>query len=248
MSSSSLIEIISSKSGTYLVFKSEAYIANCLRAHGIYQFELIKTACELIEKRGNGGLLVDIGAHIGSFSIPVAFNTECSVIAFEAQRRVSHLLGANYELNNIPNAEIHHVALSGPEAPSEIEIPCVDYSQSGNFGAFSIRPDVRQQGVASKLPFINETEKVEVRTLDSYALENVALIKVDVEGEELEVFKGAIDTIIMNKRPPLLFECWQHEGFEEKRKETIDFVTSLGYKCIFSEDEVIAIPPQLNFG
>jgi hypothetical protein len=47
--------------------------------------------------------------------------------------------------------------------------------------------------------------EVEVRTLDSYAFRNVRVIKVDVEGSEMEVLEGGRETILRD-RPPLIVE------------------------------------------
>ena len=47
--------------------------------------------------------------------------------------------------------------------------------------------------------------EVEIRTLDSYAFTNVCVIKVDVEGSEMEVLEGARETILRD-RPPLIVE------------------------------------------
>ena len=47
--------------------------------------------------------------------------------------------------------------------------------------------------------------EVEVRTLDSFAFRDVCVIKVDVEGSEMEVLEGARETILRD-RPPLIVE------------------------------------------
>lgn len=49
------------------------------------------------------------------------------------------------------------------------------------------------------------TRKIEIRTLDSFQLENIGFIKVDVEGHELEVLLGAENTL-KKTRPKLLVE------------------------------------------
>ena len=46
---------------------------------------------------------------------------------------------------------------------------------------------------------------VEVRTLDSYAFRDVRVIKVDVEGSEMDVLEGGRETILRD-RPPLIVE------------------------------------------
>ena len=53
-----------------------------------------------------------------------------------------------------------------------------------------------------------EALRVEVRTLDSYSFSDVALIKIDVEGGELDVLRGAVATVAQNS-PVLIIEVEQ---------------------------------------
>jgi hypothetical protein len=69
-----------------------------------------------------------------------------------------------------------------------------------------------------------------VFTLDSGAHQNVRLIKIDVEGHELEVIKGGIETIKKNNYPPIIFEAWTWKPwFEPKRKALLEYLEGHGY-------------------
>lgn len=78
--------------------------------------------------------------------------------------------------------------------------------------------------------------EVETKTLDSFNIENVGFIKIDVEGFEEKVIRGGLLTIIKNNYPPILFECWQvgynticGEMTQEKHDSLYNLLTSLNY-------------------
>ena len=73
------------------------------------------------------------------------------------------------------------------------------------------------------------------KTLDEFGLDNIGLIKIDVEGMEEKVLKGGIGTIIRNNYPPILFECWDvgYTGMtQEKHDSLFNFLNSLGYEIL----------------
>ena len=80
------------------------------------------------------------------------------------------------------------------------------------------------------------TVQVETRTLDSFHLENVGFLKIDVEGHELAVLRGARGTLAANDYPPILFESWRPDREQEGipavklREELFSFMQGLGYK------------------
>jgi FkbM family methyltransferase len=85
---------------------------------------------------------------------------------------------------------------------------------------------------------INNTPFIEVPTkqLDTYQLENIGFIKIDVEGHEKEVLEGAIETLKKNNYPTFKYKRWIPKDGEENmipkqqlRNELFQFIESLGY-------------------
>jgi FkbM family methyltransferase len=101
--------------------------------------------------------------------------------AFEPQPRLFQILCANLALNDVANAFAYPEGLG--EAEDEAVVPLVDYGRAGNFGGISLAP----AGAAGI--------KVRIRALDSLELPALGVLKVDVEGFEPQVLRGARRTI-----------------------------------------------------
>jgi FkbM family methyltransferase len=121
----------------------------------------------------------------------------------------------------------YEFALSNEDANVELAMP--DYAKETNIGAFSIDAEVRKNEY--ECATVNTTDKIQLFPLDLLAFSNVKLIKIDVEGHELEVLKGGIETIKANNYPPIIFEAWTWKPwYQEKRKELFDYLEGLGYE------------------
>ncbi len=83
-------------------------------------------------------------------------------------------------------------------------------------------------------------ESVEMVTLDSFNLDNVSFIKIDVEGHEIEVLKGARATLERNK-PVMVIEVYGRSDKDDR----LDFIRSLGYDVThISDEDYLCVPIQ----
>jgi hypothetical protein len=71
-----------------------------------------------------------------------------------------------------------------------------------------------------------------VERLDSYSLNDIGFIKIDVEGHELQVLKGATETLKENNYPPILFESWPANNTTNTtlKDNLFQYLFELGYK------------------
>jgi FkbM family methyltransferase len=135
--------------------------------------------------------VVDIGSSGGLYSFRLA-PFSLKVHAFEP---IKFKINEAKRLSEkwIRNIDFYEVALSNHNGCEDFDINILD---SG------ISKFHRLQGPQKDFTC---TKKVNVRTLDSYNLRNVSIIKIDTEGSEVEVLEGAITTIKANM-PVLLIE------------------------------------------
>ena len=193
--------LVQTQYGPMLVHRLDPWQTPPLMARGI---GLDHMAIEALRKHlraaGPDAVFVDIGANIGTFSM--ALRTDAArVVAFEAQRIIANMLCGSVALSGALNVEVHTVAL-GARA-GYLEVPAFDYSQPLNFGGVEFGPEQREPLEQPRLHPSNP-DHVDLRTLDSYHL-SPSVMKIDVEGMELEVLAGARQTIRRHK-PVMLIE------------------------------------------
>lgn len=125
------------------------------------------------------GLFVDVGANIGNHSLFFSVVLNRRVVAFEPVENAYAQLVQNVHLNRVEDSvSCHRVALGAEQGRGCMKIV------AGNLGASSFTAD--QDG------------NVALATLDSMLYEknqSIALIKIDVEGLELDVLRGAVKTL-----------------------------------------------------
>jgi FkbM family methyltransferase len=212
----------------YLVFKGRDLISNALKQGG-YEVEVFGIAQKILQKHKDG-VVLDIGANLGSFTLPLAkANPHLTFHAFEPQRIIYYQLCGNTLINGLDNVHCHNFGLSDERKRFDIELP--DYATEGNIGAFSIDKEVRENEYECQTK--GKTEPMVVFPLDDGRHQKVRLIKIDVEGHELEVIKGGIDTINGNNYPPIIFEAWNWKPwYQGKREELFAYLKSHGYEII----------------
>ena len=208
----------------YALFKHNDIVSNNVRAGG-YETELQVESAKLLAGCSSG-IVLDIGANLGSYTVPVAkAHPHLQFHSFEPQRIIYYQLCANVFLNRLDNVYAYQYGLSDAEWAEPMVMP--DYAQETNIGAFSVDKPVREKDYEVRTEGI--TEFIHCVKLDVLQLKNVRLIKIDVEGHELAVLYGAHKTIEENNYPPIIFESWTWK-FPEKRAKLIAYLEDLGYE------------------
>jgi FkbM family methyltransferase len=219
-------EIVKVENIQFLVFKGGDLISNHLKQE-LYENDIHQLALKILIDKADGQVL-DIGANLGTFCLPLAQKTPALKFhAFEPQRIINYLLCANIIINSLDNVYTYQLALSNEDSNIELAMP--DYTTEKNIGAFSIDKEVRKNNYECST--VNTTDVIKMIPLDMMLFHNIKLIKIDVEGHELEVLKGGIETIKTNNYPPIIFEAWTWKPwYQEKRKSLFDYLEGHGYE------------------
>ncbi|MCT7656847.1 FkbM family methyltransferase [Mycobacterium deserti] len=167
---------------------------------------------------------VDIGADVGEFSIAMASASK-SVIAFEPRRAQARDLEAMFRAAQAP-VDVRSVALSAQAGTIAMRVVASDPGRSTIEGG---------NPLADEYDSTVETIDVPVQRLDDLGLENVGCIKVDVEGHELAVLQGAVNTI-RRSRPALLIEA-EERHHPNAVAEITALLTDLGYRGYFIDGD-----------
>lgn len=220
------------------------YIDRLVLSHGSWEPLVISALSGLIKP---GDVCVDVGANAGYISLVMGRYVGPSgrVISFEPNPDVIVKFRRNLSLN--------------PELRQTVELRTVGLGKEATrmFVAPDTEVGIGNAGLASAASS-HTTFQVEVATLDSFDLPRLDCMKVDVEGMELDVLRGA-EATIRKFCPYIVFETLTVLP-PEKHKPVEDFLRGLGYRiyCLnaqharfdevsyprFPQDDTFAIHPR----
>jgi FkbM family methyltransferase len=169
-------------------------------------------------------VVLDVGANIGNHT--VAFSKYAKkVYAFEPNQKVFEVLNLNTkDLNNV---EIFNYGASNKKQSIIAKIPKL------NCGGGSV---VSEAKAKDKNMFMSmRFNLVALDKLKKIQSHKVGLVKIDVEGHELEAFKG-MQQILKNHKPIILFE--QNRGILNGTSDVINFLRSIGYDNLYELKKV----------
>jgi FkbM family methyltransferase len=201
---------------------------------GTYQLHKLRKALE--DKPGHPGVpldrrnvVVDVGCQVGlwAYHFAKAFR---HVVGFEPVP--IHHACWDYNMAGVANVTLHKVALGNRAGSVVIEMP--DHTT----GHAHIRPDdprLAEGGV---------TCEAALATLDSFALADVDLIKIDVEGTEKDVLEGAADTLARCKPWVIVEQKGNDRRMGRPANEAVSFLAERGWTVAwnYSGDHLMAPP------
>jgi len=184
--------VLDSVYGRFIVARACLFQAEALVKTGHTHIESeLANIFAIVDTLPADAVVVDGGANIGFFTVPVAHRTQgrgTRIIAFEPQRQLFQALGGSLALNGYDHVYLHNCGLS--EEPGIAELPAVNYGEAQDFGtvALSTQTTVEEDGwMADRV--------VDVTSIDAMALPRLDFFKLDVEGYEVPALTGALATI-----------------------------------------------------
>ncbi len=185
---------------------------------------------------GDRVVALDCGANIGVHTVEWAnrMNGWGSVIAIEAQERLFYALAGNIAINNCFNARAVHAAVAA--SVGTMRVPTPDYLSPGSFGSLELRKRDSVEFIGQPIDYTDEkASTIRTITLDSLALARIDLIKIDIEGMELEAIDGA-QASLARCHPILIVE-----SIKTDKPRLAATLERLGYRLFESGLNLLAI-------
>ncbi len=171
--------------------------------------------------------VLDVGANFGQMSILLAqmHNKSIDVHSFEASEFIYNTLNKSIQANNLSNITTYHKAVFDKN-DVVLSFPKHDFERFATYGSYGIdyTNSSKQQ----------DDEKIETITIDSINFDKpISIMKVDVQGGDLQVLKGAKNTIKKYKMPIIFeYEYLFEQELNLSFQEYVDFVQEIGYKFL----------------
>jgi len=181
-----------------------------------------------------GNVCIDIGAHIGSYTLVMAFAVGQSgrVIAVEPHPQILERLLANIALNHLDNVSVMNAAMA---------------QEDGETTLYTYAADATNQLIASLEPSRQSRESIQVRAisgptlLEELNITRCDLIKTDAGGADVMVLKG-LSSLISSQRPWLLVgfhrEWW--EKFHSRLEDAVELLRPWGYDFYLVSRDITA--------
>jgi FkbM family methyltransferase len=163
-----------------------------------------------------GGTVVDVGANVGDYSVS-ACAMGARVVAVEPGPENYCVLKLNLELNRCTNAHVLNIAAGSREEVRQL------YTGDERSVGYSL-----QKGEGKRVKCDVEVKPLDVVILPLLGDEWVQLLKIDVEGLEVEVIKGALN--LLRRTRYIIVEIIP--GTESKEREVLDLLRPLGFKLV----------------
>lgn len=168
------------------------------------------------------GTILDVGAHDGLLTVPLARLPGARVVAFEPLPSAHARLAASCA--GLPNVTLRREALGAAPGRLTLSVPVLDGVAQEQWASLAKDYDDFASVGA-------ERHEVAVITLDSLGLDDVAHVKLDAEGFEQEVLEGARATLT-RCRPVLSLEVEERHRAGSTR-DVPALLASLGYETRF---------------
>lgn len=171
-------------------------------------------------------ITIDVGANCGLYTRELA-KISSRVHAFEPSHEMASLLRRTSASNTV----VHEMACSDRAGHTALFIP------SGDQGPVYGLASLDQHGVANSPEVSYHSSPVRTVRLDSVVEDDVAFVKVDVEGHELRVLHGA-SALIDRCQPIFLVEA-EDRHRDKATSSVFDFFKQRAYRGFYLEDERI---------
>jgi FkbM family methyltransferase len=189
---------------------------------------ILKTFLSMVEKKSK--VIYDLGAHVGLYTLLAAkVGGDKTIISFEPEPKSYEKLNKNIELNKLRNVKTFNIALSDYNGKTTLNINKMGLASGGH----NIAPTGEKKGWRRK--------SIEVRRLEDLIAEEGLpkpdLIKIDIEGAELNAIKGMEKLLKSEDAPYLIMEVHKDKlrNFGHSDEDLLRLLKKYGLKIDFLE-------------
>ena len=163
---------------------------------------------DMLQKVEEGDLFLDIGANIGNHTLFMSLLGKCQTLAFEPNPQLYQIINKSINLNK-----------------DDLKIDVIKKGVGKQLSRASFQQDIVHNLGAQRLNIRDKEGDIEIIPLDSIRLDKpVSLLKIDVEGMELDVLQGGRN-LILRDRPWIYAEAATRPEFEKINS----FLAEAGY-------------------
>ncbi len=219
------IKLYKTSTGNYFLpqFAFKDLIRNEIIDNKIFDKKVFEIAKKHIKENS---IVLDVGSNFGQMSVLFSkLGKNIEVYSFEASKYLFEILTKNTEINNA-NVKLFN-NLVGNVSSSNFQIKKANLSKFNTYGSNKI------EIIKSNIDKNNsEIERVKSIKIDDIVFDKkISFMKVDVQGFDLEVLKGAKKTILEEKMP-IIFEYEKdfEKDFNYKFVDFENFISEINYK------------------
>ena len=176
---------------------------------------------------------VEVGSHIGTSSVKLSYKSKY-LYCFEPFIESYNLLTKNLELNHCENVKSYQIALSDEVKDDYLKF--ISVNNPGGTGLLSKYHNNYEDSehYQQNIHILDKEYPIKLRTLDSFNLDKLDFLKIDVEGYEENVLQGGMNTIrrflpiiiLETYKDMINFQILKENEFKSRFQEIIE----LGYK------------------
>lgn len=208
-----------------------------------FEYSTLQLFTEIIKP---GDVIIDVGANSGLYSILYSklVGNQGKVHAFEPDKATFSLLTENIKLNNCNNVATHNFALSNKESRIEMVAYNPENLKLKDGDSFKYMQEVSGDTAKDTENLMHSCKMDDFKKL--CIEDKIDFLKIDVEGAELLVLQGSVETILKYK-PTIIFELsgkWT-KRFNYKPYQVFVFLNELGYEMEeYDFEQWIATPKK----
>lgn len=196
--------------------------------NGVYEKRTVDLITDLLK---GGGVFFDIGANIGAISLPVAKLTNAELHVFEPARRTFQFLKKNKQVNHVENMILNNTAVHSVDGE---EVIFFDVPE--NYGGSSLMQTYADQ----------PRYHVNTISVDEYCkrenIQSVQVIKIDVQGFEVEVLRGCHKMLAQKSIANIIFEFegWAETNAHFDAGSAQQYLVDMGYELFTLQNQRLA--------